>query len=310
MNLAVIGAYYLIAASGAQQDPTPEAVLAKFGLKPTIYVTAVDGKATIAPGETIDFVGACDLAEPIEKVWNADGRLLDGLRLKLFWDIMGLPADVKREYGRDEDKRTFAMAFQLSANLTEANDVREDVNKTFTAMLSQTRPAVSAGALVGEMRIIRPVLPKDYAGTTFDFRLEVPGGEWVKIAEFPFGPDTTLAEGAIDIKQRWQALSDFRTVDDRQIIVDYKGYYFTLTLPSALRDMELDITTNDPREDARLLPAVVKQHIRGEDQHAAFKGKDLFLVYGLNSRSESRKFTLRARPRRIAEFKGVPFKRE
>ncbi len=313
MNLALLGAFSLIAQTAVPQDGSPDAVLVKFGLKPNFTVAAVDGKATLAEGETIELVGACDLADPIEKVWNATGRLLDGVQTKLFWDIMDLPTkpvNLRRDYAQDKDGRTFAMAFRLSANLTEANDVRSDVNTTFAMMLSQTRPMVGSGAsaYVGEMRIIKPIHPKEYKGNTFDFRLEVPGGNWVTLLEFPFGKDATFADGAIDIKMRWQDNSDFRFVDDRQVLVESKGYFFTVTLPAALRELDIEIVTNDPPEDAKLLPN--KQHIRGEDYDKAFKGKDLFQVFGLTSRSELRKFVLRARPKRIVEFKGVPFKRE
>ncbi len=315
MNLALIGAFTLIAQTAVPQDAAPETVLAKFGLRPTVFIAATDGKATLAPGETIELVGACDLANyPVDTVWNASGRLLDGVLTKLFWEIMDLPErpnNLRKEYGLDKDKRTFAMAFRLSPILTEGNDVREDINKTFSVMLSETRPLVGTGAsaYVGEMRIIKPILPKEYKGDTFDFRLEVPGGGWVNLAEFAFGKDTTFADGAIDVKMRWQSYSDFKMVDDRQTIVDYKGYFFTVTFPIALREMELEIVTNDPAEDAKLLPSTVKQHIRGEDYDKAFKGKDLFSVYGLSSRSADRKFTLRARPKRVVEFKSVPFKR-
>jgi hypothetical protein len=315
MNLIPLCAFTLIAQSVHPQDAAPDAVLAKFGLKPTLHFTATAGKATLAPGETIELVGACDLSrDPVEEVWDASGHLLDGAKTQLFWEIMDLPEkpiNIRKEYGLDKDKRTFAMAFRLAPSLVEANDLREDVNSTVAVMLSETRPAVGTGAsaYVGERRIIKPILPKEYKGNTFDFRLEVPGGDWVNLADFPFGKDTTLADGAIDVKMRWQSYSDFKTVDDRQIIVDYKGYFFTVTLPAALREMELEIVSNDQPEDAKLLPSTVKQHFRGEDYDKAFVGKDLFTVYGLTSRSAERKFTLRARPKRIVEFKDVPFRR-
>lgn len=310
--------FAIVALGLATQDP----VLERFGLKPVPPVVAVDGKATIADGETMELVGAADLADPRRWIWDANGRLVDQVRRDLFWKILDdrppsgnldkrdSETYVMESFGQDEDKRSFAMAFRLSAGLTKAWDVREDVNKKFALLLSQTKAATGSQGTVGEARILRPVFPKDHTGTTFDIRFEVPGGEWKTIAEFPFGPDTTLADGLIEIKMRWQQHSDFRMVEDRQTIVDYKGYYFTLILPAALREMELEIVTNDPPEDAALLPSVVQQHIRGEDQHEAYKGRDLFLVYGLNSRSEARKFTLRARPKRIVEFRGIPFKRD
>ncbi len=313
MNLALLSAFTLIAQPGVQQDSSPDALLAKFGLKPPPVFVATDGRATIAEGETVDLVGACDLADPVERVWNAGGRLLDKAQSDVFWEIMDLPTkpvNLRKDYAQDKDKRTFAMAFRLSPTLAEANDVREDVNKTFAIMLSQTRPMVGTGAsaYVGEMRIIKPILPKEYTGSTFDFRLEVPGGPWVTLAEFAFGQDTTFADGAIDVKMRWQDKSEFKTVDERQVLVDYKGYFFTITMPPALRGVETEIVTNDPPEEASLLPG--RQHVRGEDYGSSFKGKDLFAVYGLTSRSATRKFTLRARPKRIVEFKGIPFKRE
>jgi hypothetical protein len=310
------------------QDAQPEAVLAKFGLKPTLVVQAVEGRATVAEGQTIELVAVCDFNDPRRLLWDATGRLVDRAAADLFWSILddrpaNRIADLDRrssetycrELFESEDKEkpelTVGIAFRLSANLTKALDPREDVDKKIVLRLASTRPVAGSGdaAFIGEARVLRPVLPKDFTGDTFDYRLEVPGGEWVKLAEFAFGEDTKLADGLIDAKMRWQPHSDFRMVDERQTIVDYKGYYFTLTLPPALREMELEIVTNDPKEDAALLPPVVRQHIRGEDQGEAFKGKDLFLVYGLNSRSESRRFTLRARTKRVVEFRGLPFRR-
>jgi hypothetical protein len=306
----------LVALLLAVQDQDP---LAKFGLKPTVSVVASDGKATLGEGETVELLGFADLAEPIIQVRTLSGRPLDKPTEDVFWAILDdRPTDdltragaygmdsrafVLRSWAKDRDKRTLGLAFRLSGGPTTALDVREDAKKLALAS-SSVRPQSNGSVWVS--RVLRPVLPKDSTDTTFDFRLEVPGGAWATIAEFPFGPDTKLAEGAIDLKQRWQAFSDFRTVEDRQVIVDYKGYFFTVTFPEALREMELEIVTNDPAEDRKLLPTVVTQHIRGEDQGEAFKGKDLFLVYGLTSRSEARRFTLRARPRRIVEFRGLP----
>jgi hypothetical protein len=317
MNLAVALALFVAPQTAQEAD----AVLSKFGLKPATTVVAVDGKATLAEGELIELVGACDLAKSDERVWDASGRLLDGVRTKLFWDIMDLPTEIeglptakvnpRKEFASDDDGRTFLLAFKLSPRLKEANDVREDLNKTILVKASETRPAKGTGPndFVGEMRVLKPIVPKDYEGNTFDFRLEVPGGEWTKLAEFPFGPDTAFADGLIDVKMRWQSDSAFQWVENVQTIVDFKKYYFTVTLPPPLRAMELEIVSNEPPEDLPYLPGVQTQYVRGEDQGAAFKGKDLFIVHGLNKRSETRKFTLRARPKRIVEFRGVPFKR-
>lgn len=313
MSLAALVALNAIVAPVVSQDGDA-AVLAKFGLKPATVVVATDGTATLSEGETVSLVGACDLAESGEKVWNTSGRLLDGAAIKLFWEIVDLPTtpvNIRQDYAEDKDGRTFVMAFRLSPNLKEANDVREDLNRTIALKASETRPAKGTGTndYVGEMRVLKPIVPKDYEGDTFNFRLEVPGGEWKTLAEFSFGKDATFADGLIDVKMRWQSDSAFRWIDNVQTIVDFKKYYFTVTLPPALRAMELEIVSNEPPEDAPYLPEVQNQYIRGEDQGAAFKGKDLFLVCGLNKRSETRKFTLRARPKRIVEFKGVPFRR-
>ena len=325
MNLALVGAYTLIAGMGAGQDPATD--LAKFGLKPNSVFTTTNGIAVIAEGETIELVGASDLALPLSGVWDATGRLLDQRRIDRFFQILddraatgdgGRVIDsrsseryVREEFGSDPDERTFAMAFQLSANLTKAVDVRADRNKTFAPRLAQTRPVIGEGeqAYIGEMRVIKPVLPKDYTGDTFDYRLEVPGGKWVTLAEFPFAAETKVADGAIDIKVRWMPYSQFLEVDGRQTMVDYKGYFFTVTLPPVLRDVDLEIVTSDPPDDAKMLPGLRPEHIVGEDQGKAFAGKDLFVAYGLSSRSETRRFILRARPKRIVEFKGIPFRR-
>lgn len=313
MSLAALVALHVVAPLINVQD-ADGAILAKFGLKPTVVVTAENGTATLAEGETITLIGACDLAVSIEAVWNVSGRLLDGAAIKQFWEIVDLPTspvNMRQAYAEDEDKRTLVMAFRLSPNLKEANDVREDLNRTVMLKASETRPAKGTGAndFIGEMRVLKPILPKDYEGSTFDFRLEVPGGEWKTLAEFSFGKDAKFADDQIEVKMRWQPDSAFRWIDNVQTIVDFKKYYFTVTLPPALRAMELEMVSNEPPEDAPYLPEVQTQFIRGEDQGAGFKGKDLFLVCGLNKRSETRKFTLRARPKRIVQFEGVPFRR-
>jgi hypothetical protein len=314
MSLFGLGA---LLASFVAAPPTQEGdALARFGLKPNSTFIAQNGRATLAEGETIELVAMTDLADPLGVVWGPDHQRVTRQAEDFFWKTLGLgqdgrtQTDVRAEYGDDEDKRTFAMAFRLSPNLTRAWDVTADVGKTFSPLLSAVRRPLpeDSDKSIGEARILKPILPKDSTDTTFDFRLEVPGGPWVTIVEFPFGPETKLRDGEIDVVMRYTDFADFKTVDGIERIVDYKGYYFTMTLPAALRDLELEVVTNDPASDAKLLPLVITQHFRGEDRGEEFKGKDLFLVYGLRSGSPTRKFTLRARPKRIVEFKAIPFK--
>ena len=305
------------------QEPTH----ADFGIKPNRTITATGGKATIAEGETVELVGINDLSDAVGEVWDASGKLVDRQEAELFWKILDerppategeilrgreTPQEyLRRQYGKDRDGRTIAIAFRLTGGLTSAHDVRADVDKTFVLNVAGTRPAQGSGqsTYVGVARILKPVFPKDTVATAFDFRLEVPGGTWTKIVEFPFGDDTKLRDGQIDAVMRYMDHSDYREIDGVREIVDYKGYYFTLTLPEVLRSADLEVLTNDPAGDAVRLPPVVTQHIRGEDLGKEFAGKDLFLVYGLRERGATRKFTLRARHKRTVEFKGIPFKR-
>jgi hypothetical protein len=320
----LLGALLLLSSGqSAGQEPTH----ADFGIKPNRTITATGGKATVAEGETVEIVGVSDLSSAVADVWDANGRLVDRREAELFWKILDerppateseilkdreTPEEyLRRQYGRDRDGRTIAIAFRLTGGLTSANDVRADVDKTFVLSVSGTRPAegTGPGSYVGVARILKPVFPKDTVATKFDFRLEVPGGEWTKIVEFPFGEDTKLRDGQIDAVMRYMDHSDYREIDGVREIVDYKGYYLTLTLPGALRGAELEVLTNDPAGDAVRLPPVVTQHILGEDLGKELAGKDLFLVYGLRERGATRKFTLRARHKRIVEFKGIPFVR-
>jgi hypothetical protein len=324
-KMGVLLAALLLLSSGqsAGQEPTH----ADFGIKPNRTITATGGKATVAEGESVEIVGVSDLASDVADVWDANGRLLDRQSAELFWTILDdrppakegdtqLGRETPEEYlrrlhGKDPDGRTIAIAFRLTGGLTSALDVRADIDKTFVLNVSDTRLPQGSGpsAYVGVARILKPVFPKDTVATKFDFRLEVPGGAWTKIVEFPFGEDTKLRDGQIDAVMRYMDYSDYREIDGVREIVDYKGYYLTLTLPEALRGAELEVLTNDPAGDAVRLPPVVTQHIRGEDLGKEFAGKDLFLVYGLRERGATRKFTLRARHKRIVEFKGIPFVR-
>ena len=73
--------------------------------------------------------------------------------------------------------------------------------------------------------------------------------------------------------------------------------------------MELSVVTSDLTVDNEKLPfGLVSQHILGEDQGDGFKGMDLFLVRGLRKADTERTFTLRARPKRIAEFSHIPLR--
>ena len=324
---ALLIASLLFAPSASAQDTTGDHPLAQFGLKPAIVVTAAHGKASFPGGGAIELVGALDLSDPLGQVWDAEGHLVDRPRSELFWKILDdrPPQEegetnldkrsgeqyVREVFGKDKDGRTFAMAFRLTGGPTTANDFRTDVNRTFlpNALGIRTVQGTGDAAYVGVARIVKPILPKDSKDSTFDFRLEVPGGEWTKIVDFPFGPEDKLLDGKITAMMRYQNLSDFKTVNGVEQIVDYKGYYFTFTLPIELRDAELEIVTNDPPEDAKLLPPVLTQHIPGEEQGKEFAGMDLFLVYGLRSHSATRTFTLRARPKRIVEFRSIPFKK-
>jgi hypothetical protein len=320
----LLGALLLLSSGqSAGQDPTH----ADFGLKPNATISAIGGKASPSEGETVELVGITDLSDAVGEVWDSNGKFVDRQTSELFWKIVDerppategeilrgreTPQEyLRRQYGKDRDGRTVAIAFRLTGGLTAANDVRADVDKTFVLNVAGTRPVQGAGqsAYVGVARILKPVLPKDSTATTFDFRLEVPGGAWTKIVEFPFGEDTKLRDGQIDAVMRYMDYSDYREIDGVREIVDYKGYYFTLTLPGVLRSAELEVLTNDPAGDAVRLPPVVTQHIRGEDLGKELAGKDLFLVYGLRERGATRKFTLRARNKRTVEFKAIPFKR-
>lgn len=310
VSAAVLAMFALSASQG--QDS-----LAKYGLKPNSTIVAQNGKATVAPGETIEIAGLSDLADASGLVYGLDLQPVARKDEDFFWRTLDLVkdkrtlVDVRAEYAKDPDKRTFAMVFRLSPNLSRAIDVSADMGKTFSPLLSSTRhpQPEDSDKSIGEARILKPLFPKGVESTVFNFNLEVPGGEWVDLVTFPFGPDTELLGGDVKIIQRYTDYSDFREVDGVRKIIDYKGYYFTLTLPEALRPLELEIVTNDPASDAALLPKVVTQHFRGEEKGEEFKGKDLFLVYGLRSGGLARRFTLRARPKRFVQFQRIPFVR-
>ena len=308
--------------------------LAKYGLKPNSLVTAVDGKATLGEGETIELIAMTDLAQPGWPVYGVNLAPVPKLVEDEFWSTLDdrLPPPpeapervrdqrssqtyVRETFSQDdvekpEEKRTFAMVFRLSPNLHRALDVDADSGKTYMPRLARTRfpKPEDATKSVGEGRILRPVFAKDNAAKTFDFRLQVPGGPWTNLAEFAFIGETTLLDGEVKATMRYQDNAEFRTVDGVRKIVEYKSYYLIFTLPEALREMELEVVTNDPSTDAALLPPIVTQHIRGETYAPEFTGKDLFLVYGLRSRGAERKFTLRARPKRTVVFKNIPYRR-
>ncbi len=306
-----------VLAIAAFPAPFGQDALAKYGLSPNVRLTAQNGKATFAQNESIEIVGLSDLADPTGLVYGLDLSPVSRPNENFFWKTLDLVkdertlVDVRAEYAQDKDKRTFAMVFRLSPTLTRAKDIPADMGKTYSPLLSTTRKPLpeDADKSIGEARILKPLFPKDVVSLVFDFRLEVPGGTWVTLAEWAFGPETSLRGGDFSVMQRYQDFSDFREINGERKIIDYKGYYFTFTLPEALREMELEVVTNDPAADLPLLPQVVTQHFRGEEVNKDFKGQDLFLVYGLRTGSAARKFTLRARPKRFVEFKAIPFKR-
>lgn len=272
---------------------------AAFGLGPNVTVVAEKGVAAFANGDSIQLIAASNLAKPDLGLWSLNGEAVSGPSVSQFWDALDLSIDGKEIYSKDKEGRTFALVFKLSNGVNRALDVRSDREKTYRPLMSQSRTQDK----VYESRIIGPM--KDEP--TMDFRLEIPGGDWTTLLSFPLTGETI--DKGIEVIKRWQNRAEYVTINGSEEIVRMRVHYFTVTLPEALRDADLEIVSNDPAEDALRLGKYLPEHIVGEDQGKEFEGKNLFIVPCLNKLNFDRVFTLRARPKRIAEFRSIPFKR-
>ncbi len=282
-----------------QDPPSSAEVLTAFGLSENKAFLATAGIATISDSEFVELVGVSNLAQPELGVWKSDGSKVSEGTANKFWDAMDLKIDAKELYAADKEGRTFAMVFRLSKGLTRALDVRQDEGKSFKPLMAQSR--INEGNFVS--RVIGPMKDEQ----KIDFRLEAPGGAWTDLVTFPIAGETK--ERGIEVIKGWKNTAEFVNVNGVEEAVKIRTHYFTVTAPEALREMDLAMFSNDPIEDATMLGEFRSEHIEGEDQGKEFAGKELFIVPCLNKLNFERSFTLRARPKRIVEFRAIPLKR-
>lgn len=288
--------------AGSPQDPpVQEDVLAKYGLRPNIEFISVAGKVNFAKDETVELVGAADLAVSFVTPWDYRGKPLTTSDQAAFWRILDLNDGMRESIMEDPDKRSFALAFRIPNKNIACNDVAEDEGKNYELYLTKTVPASSTMPYIGLARVLRPKTETD----VFEFRFESPGGAWKDIVKFGYRLKTEI--DGIEFDMRQYRRSKFVEVEGEQSTVEYVSYLFTVKLPEELQALDLQIVTNDTAEELAALPEKeITQHLSGEVRGEAFEGLDLFVAFAPRKKEFDRIFTLQARPKRIAVFKNIP----
>lgn len=268
-----------------------------------VFVTAELGKAKFAGDDSIELVGISDLTRPRLGAWSASGTTLESGASNLYWKVLDLSNEEIEQYKSDRAGRTICVVLRLNgaqkAQTLPFDEIRSI--RTYTSKLRKV-DGISYLALV-----IGPKYVKDEVAKTLDLRIEVPGGAWNSLLQFPLAGETK--ENGIEVIKRYQLDARFATINGKEEIVRWRIHYFTATLPTELRGTDLIVVSNDPEEDFRLLDGSEPVHILGEDQGQEFVGKDLFIVPCVNKLNFDRVFTLRWRPKRIAVFNDLPLKR-
>lgn len=283
----------VIAAGFALQTPR------EVGLKPNERVVAVDGRAVLSNGITLEFIGACQLASRAPKPWNLGGKPLDEGKTQWFWHALGAnPKDVETWslWQNKGEARTFAIALRKKPN--------SHVTLPFEAVETLNILSERSGP---------PDLAKGFSWAVDSFKFEQPQGDsmdlTVEVTPFKaarlFSFDTS--------KKDWPAGFDFKFAEKRsKAFVATKGkrrdftvvtYLVTATVPDAWANNELELAASDPPgKDAVPFPL-------NSGTGDVIDGRVVFNLALEERPGYKRTFELRARTKAYVTFKSIPLHR-
>jgi hypothetical protein len=260
-------------------------------------IVAQEGKAS-GDGFSIRFVGACDLAAKNPKPWGLDGGPLSKVGAAQFWrSINRKPNDA---FSRDPDGRTFAIGFVVMGP-TYVTTVLEDWD-THYALLSD----YGSGMIRGKPRYIGTVLKPLQVDHGFTYRLEAKPTQGKEILRFNEGAKE-FPEGFSFAFEEPEGINLVKADERKTEEVPLVRFRVITTVPPELRDMELELATNDPAPKSEI-PLLTNYCLtmKGEKVGEKYKGKIVFEMRLPAKPAKKRVFVLTAKQRTLIEFRNIP----
>ena len=268
------------------------------GIKPNEHVVAVDGRVLLSTGITLEFIGACQLANGALKPWGLTGEALDKAKATWFWHALGAtPDDIETRsiWQQRGEARTFAIALRKKPN--SHINLPFDTVQNLNILMERSGP---------------PNLTKGFSWAVDAFQFEQPKGDSMDLT-VDVSPFTAVKLFSFDAsKKNWPPGFDFTFMEKRsKAFVATKGkrsdftvvtYVVSATVPAEWSSNELELVASDPPGKGGVPFPLTSGTGDVVDGRAVF-------TLALNDRpGYKRTFELRARTKATVTFKSIPLR--